>query len=83
MRRRPSWAAGDIEGFCADEGANHKVLHRALQDLVHREGIDGRLLERADNLCVPGNIGARFTKQAVSKQTHRTRDLAEAILDYV
>jgi hypothetical protein len=73
-----------IEGFCADQGANHKVLHRALQDLVGREVLDPRLLEWADGLRVLGNIGAHFTRQSVSKQdASDALDLIEALLDYV
>jgi len=73
-----------IEGLCADQGANHKMLHRALQDLVGREVIDARLLEWADGLRVLGNIGAHFTKQSVSKQDASDAiDLIEALLDYV
>jgi len=73
-----------IEGLCADQGANHKTLHRALQDLVGREVIDARLLEWADGLRVLGNIGAHFTKQSVSKQDASDAiDLIEALLDYV
>jgi hypothetical protein len=73
-----------IEGFCADQGADQKTLHRALQDLVEREVIDARLLEWADGLRVLGNIGAHFTKESVSKQDASDAiDLIEAVLDYV
>jgi hypothetical protein len=73
-----------IEGFCADQGASHGMLHRALQDLVEREVIDERLLEWADGLRILGNVGAHFTKQSVSKQDASDAiDLIEALLDYV
>ena len=48
-----------IEGFRADQGANHKVLHPALQDHVKRKVIDVRLLEWTDSQHELGNIGAQ------------------------
>ena len=73
-----------IEGFCIDRGTNHRVLHRALQELVQRDVIDARLLEWADGLRVLGNVGAHFTEQAVTKQdASDALDLIEAMLDYV
>ena len=74
-----------IEGFCADQGANHKTLHRSLRELVQRNVIDERLLEWADGLRVLGNVGAHFTDHAaVSKQdASDALDLVEAMLDYV
>ena len=52
-----------IEGFCADQGVNQKILHRALRELVQRNVIDARLLEWADGLRILGNVGAHFTGQ--------------------
>jgi len=74
-----------IEGFCADQGANHKTLHRSLRELVQRNVIDERLLEWAEGLRVLGNVGAHFTDHAaVSKQdASDALDLIEAMLDYV
>lgn len=73
-----------IEGFCANQGVNHKTLHRALQELAQRDVIDARLVEWADSLRVLGNVGAHFTEQAVTKQdASDALDLIEAMLDYV
>jgi uncharacterized protein DUF4145 len=73
-----------IEGFCADQGVNHKTVHRALQELVQRKVIDARLLEWADGLRVLGNVGAHFTDQAITRQDAADAlDLMEALLDYV
>jgi Domain of unknown function (DUF4145) len=73
-----------IEGFCAENGVKNKTLHRALQDLVEREVIDGRLLEWADGLRILGNVGAHFTEDFVCKQdASDALDLVEAMLDYV
>jgi hypothetical protein len=74
-----------IEGFCADQGANHNTLHRSLRELVQRNVIDERLLEWADGLRVLGNVGAHFKDHAtVSKQdASDALDLIEAMLDYV
>jgi hypothetical protein len=73
-----------IEGFCAENGAVHKVLHRSIQELVQRGVIDGRLLEWADGLRILGNAGAHFTEHAVTKQdASDALDLIEAMLDYV
>lgn len=73
-----------IEGFCADQGANHKTLHNALQELVQRNVIDARLLEWANGLRILGNVGAHFSDQAVVRQdASDALDLIEAMLDYV
>jgi len=73
-----------MEGFCAENGVRNKNLHRALQDLVERDVIDGRLLEWADGLRILGNVGAHFTEDAVGKQdASDALDLVEAMLDYV
>jgi Domain of unknown function (DUF4145) len=73
-----------LEGFSADHGASHKILHRALQELVERNVIDARLLEWADSLRVLGNVGAHFTDRAVTRQdASDALDLVEAMLDYV
>lgn len=73
-----------IEGFCIDQGVNHKTLHRALRELVQRNVIDARPLEWADGLRVLGNVGAHFTDQVVTRQdASDALDLVEAMLDYV
>jgi hypothetical protein len=73
-----------IEGFCANHGANDRVLNRALQELVQRNVIDARLLEWADGLRILGNAGAHFSDHAVTRQdASDALDLVEAMLDYV
>jgi hypothetical protein len=73
-----------IEGFCVDQRVNHKILHRALKELVQRNVLDARLLEWADGLRVLGNVGAHFTDQVLTRQdASDALDLIEAMLDYV
>ncbi|MEV8362559.1 DUF4145 domain-containing protein [Streptomyces niveus] len=73
-----------LEGVCADQGANGKVLMKSLQELLEAGMIEGRLFDWAQALRILGNQGAHFTGEHVDREDAADAlALCEALLDYI
>lgn len=73
-----------LEGLCVEHKMKHRVLGKALNNLLQKGIIDKRIFDWGDEIRKHRNIGAHFSEEKISKEDAKDLlDFTEAICDYV